>query len=123
MRTADLHLHSYYSDGTDSPTRIVEQAKAAGLAAISLTDHDTLEGYPEALAAAQRLGIELIPGLEMSASANGNCDGTPSMTRPMAGPWLSPYVVTLKSSPKVFPAIKTFFRIRKSLIENRKSQH
>lgn len=70
-RTADLHLHTCYSDGTDRPRRVVELAREAGLAAIAITDHDILDGYPEAHAAAEESGLELIPGLEMSASSNG----------------------------------------------------
>ena len=71
IKTADLHIHTSYSDGTDRPRRVVELAKEAGLAAMAITDHDILDGYPEALVAAQAHGIELIPGLEMSASSGG----------------------------------------------------
>jgi predicted metal-dependent phosphoesterase TrpH len=71
MNTADLHTHTVYSDGTDSPRRVVELAKEAGLSALSITDHDILDGYPEALQAAQEHGLELIPGLELSASLSG----------------------------------------------------
>jgi len=71
MATADLHLHTYYSDGTDSPGRVIELAKQAGLSAISITDHDILDGYLEAIELAKAAGIELLPGLEMSASWNG----------------------------------------------------
>ncbi len=71
MKLADLHLHTHYSDGADSPQRVVELAKEAGLSAIAITDHDILDGYPEAAAAAQAAGLELIPGLEMSASEVG----------------------------------------------------
>lgn len=62
----DLHLHSLRSDGTDSPAEIVSAAAAAGLAAIALTDHDTLDGIAEARVAAERTGIRLIPGTELS---------------------------------------------------------
>ena len=71
MKLADLHLHTHYSDGADSPQRVVELAKEAGLSAIAITDHDILDGHPEAAAAAQAAGLELIPGLEMSASEVG----------------------------------------------------
>ena len=61
----DLHLHSQVSDGTDSPAELVALAHHAGLSAMALTDHDTLEGIPEALdAATDRL--ELVPGIELS---------------------------------------------------------
>ncbi|MBI4354408.1 MAG: PHP domain-containing protein [Candidatus Omnitrophica bacterium] len=68
---ADLHLHTIYSDGTESPTRVVEMAQAAGLRAMAITDHDILDSYPEASSAAQARGIELIPGIEMSAALDG----------------------------------------------------
>jgi predicted metal-dependent phosphoesterase TrpH len=63
---ADLHLHSYYSDGSFSPTEVVRRAAAAGLAAIALTDHDTVDGLPEFLAAAPAAGLHAIPGVELS---------------------------------------------------------
>lgn len=61
----DLHLHSNRSDGTDPPARVVELAVSAGLGAIALTDHDTLEGIEAARAAAADR-IRLIPGIELS---------------------------------------------------------
>lgn len=68
---ADLHAHSDRSDGTDAPARVVERAAAAGLTAIALTDHDTTAGLDEAMAAGRRLGVEVIPGLELSTSFEG----------------------------------------------------
>lgn len=62
----DLHTHSTASDGSDSPARVVELAAKAGLGSIALTDHDTQEGVEEALATARKLGIDLIPGVELS---------------------------------------------------------
>jgi 3',5'-nucleoside bisphosphate phosphatase len=62
----DLHIHSTASDGSDSPARVVELAAKAGLGAIALTDHDTQEGVEEALTTARKLGIDLIPGVELS---------------------------------------------------------
>ena len=67
---ADLHSHTYYSDGSDSPRQLIEHAKKARLTALSITDHDILDGLPEALEAAREHGIELIPGIEMSAALN-----------------------------------------------------
>ena len=69
--TADLHLHTRFSDGTDTPERVVELAKAAGLSAMAITDHDNTEAFAVAEPVARRLGIELITGIEMSASAQG----------------------------------------------------
>lgn len=67
----DLHTHSTASDGTLSPTELMRAAKDAGLSAIALTDHDTFEGLPEARAEAQRLGLELVPGCELSLDYAG----------------------------------------------------
>jgi len=67
-RYADLHLHTHYSDGSDSPERVVERAVAAGLSAIAITDHDTLAGVDEGEAAARAAGLEFLRGVEVSAS-------------------------------------------------------
>lgn len=66
-RHIDFHLHSTASDGTNAPEVVVQAARAAGLRAIALTDHDTVEGIPAARSAAQDAGIELVPGVELSA--------------------------------------------------------
>lgn len=62
----DLHTHSRVSDGSETPTRVVELAAAAGLDAVALTDHDVLEGLAEARSAGEQFGIEVIPGVELS---------------------------------------------------------
>ena len=67
----DLHLHSSYSDGSDSPEQIVRAAVDAGLSAIALTDHDNLNGIAEAREAAAAVGIDLIPGTELSVEWDG----------------------------------------------------
>jgi predicted metal-dependent phosphoesterase TrpH len=67
MDYVDLHVHSTASDGSLSPRELVAEAKAQGLRAIALTDHDTTEGLDEALAAGAALGLEIIPGIEISA--------------------------------------------------------
>lgn len=66
MREIDLHIHSNHSDGTFSPTYIVESAAKMGLRAIALTDHDNAGGCEEALKAGEKLGIEVVPGIEIS---------------------------------------------------------
>lgn len=63
----DLHSHSTASDGSDSPEAVIHQAAMRRLSAIALTDHDCVDGLGEAARAAKREGIELIPGLEISA--------------------------------------------------------
>lgn len=65
-KVCDLHTHSYYSDGTDSPTQLVEKAVEMGLSAIALTDHDTVAGLPEFMGAALEAGILAIPGVEIT---------------------------------------------------------
>jgi predicted metal-dependent phosphoesterase TrpH len=71
MELIDLHIHSTASDGSYSPTAVVRQAKEGGLMAIALTDHDTVDGLAEALAAGDREGLEVIPGVEISAQFPG----------------------------------------------------
>ena len=67
MGWVDLHLHTTASDGVLSPSRIVRYAKEQGLQAIAITDHDTIDGNGEALGEGARLGLEVIPGVEISA--------------------------------------------------------
>ncbi len=62
----DLHTHSLKSDGSMTPTQVVEEAKRAGLAAIALSDHDSVDGVREAVEAGKRLGVEVIPAIEFS---------------------------------------------------------
>lgn len=70
MEYIDLHVHSNRSDGTLSPTELVSYALSKKLAAIALTDHDTVDGIEEALAAAKGKPIEVIPGIEYSTEYN-----------------------------------------------------
>ncbi len=62
----DLHTHSTFSDGSDTPTQLIDSAVNLGLTAIALTDHDTQEGLEEARQAAASADLELIPGTELS---------------------------------------------------------
>lgn len=64
---ADLHVHSSYSDGSDSMEEVMKQAVANGITQISFVDHDTVAGLPEALALGRKYGIEVVPGIEISA--------------------------------------------------------
>lgn len=66
----DLHTHSTCSDGTLSPTEVVKEAAKSGLAAIALTDHDTIDGLQEAMEAGKMFGIEVITGIEFSVAAD-----------------------------------------------------
>jgi predicted metal-dependent phosphoesterase TrpH len=67
MGHVDLHLHTTASDGVMSPSEIVRYAKTKGLQAIAITDHDTIEGLEEGLSEGERIGFEVIPGIEISA--------------------------------------------------------
>lgn len=70
----DLHAHSNASDGTDSPAELVRNAAAAGLDVVALTDHDTVSGYPEAVAALAELpagALTLATGAELSCQIGG----------------------------------------------------
>ena len=63
----DLHLHSTASDGVLDPPALVGRVRGAGVRTLSLTDHDTMEGVPAAAAAAAELGLEFIPGVEITS--------------------------------------------------------
>lgn len=69
-KTADLHLHTTFSDGTDSPAQVVELIKQKRIDTIAITDHDNTEAFAIAQPLAEQHGIELITGIEMSASAD-----------------------------------------------------
>ncbi|MDB4876324.1 MAG: hypothetical protein JWM41_2770 [Gemmatimonadetes bacterium] len=63
----DLHAHSTASDGSRAPADVIREAKRVGLAAIALTDHDTIDGIAEATAMGAELGVRVVPGVELSA--------------------------------------------------------
>ncbi len=63
----DLHIHSTASDGSYTPTQLVQMAKKQGFSLIAITDHDTMGGVKEGLAAGKQYGVEVIPGVEISA--------------------------------------------------------
>ena len=68
----DLHVHSYVSDGSYRPAELAELAKARGLTAWALTDHDNISGCPEAAEASAKAGVEFINGMELTASFEGH---------------------------------------------------
>jgi 3',5'-nucleoside bisphosphate phosphatase len=70
MKFADLHLHTYFSDGTFSPEELVGHGHRLGFAALALTDHDSVEGCARMAAACEAAGIDFIPGTELTAEHN-----------------------------------------------------
>ena len=71
MKLADLHLHTCFSDGTWSPEELASQARAHGLDAVALTDHDSVDGCERMEVACVIEGIEFIPGSEITAEVDG----------------------------------------------------
>jgi predicted metal-dependent phosphoesterase TrpH len=67
----DLHLHTTASDGALSPAGLVQEAMARGVEWLAVTDHDSTNGIDEALAEGARLGVQVIPGIEMSTDIPG----------------------------------------------------
>ncbi len=71
MPLVDLHSHSHYSDGSLAPADLVSLAARAGITMLALTDHDSVDGLAEAQTAADKAGIQLVPGVEISSIWNG----------------------------------------------------
>jgi predicted metal-dependent phosphoesterase TrpH len=71
VRFADLHLHTVFSDGTNTPQEVVREGKKAGLYAIALADHDTTDGIEPAIKAGKIEGLEVLSGIELSAEYSG----------------------------------------------------
>ncbi len=72
MKACDLHTHSVFSDGTETPCKIIDGAVGLGLCAVALCDHNTVEGIPDLFAAAEGKPIEAIAGAEFSVDYDGN---------------------------------------------------
>ena len=87
----DLHTHSCRSDGALTPALLVERAAAAGVSALALTDHDTVEGIEEAAARAADLPLELIAGVEISASWR-------AQSIHVLGLWVDPAAASLRAA-------------------------
>ncbi len=71
--SADLHIHTYFSDSTSSPQEVVDDALKAGLSCIAITDHDIVEGVAPTIEAARPHVLEVVPGIELSSEFE-NCD-------------------------------------------------
>lgn len=68
VKHADLHTHTYYSDGALSPAALVMRAYNCGISALAITDHDSVDGFYEAQEEGEKLHVEIIPGVELSAT-------------------------------------------------------
>ena len=73
MKIVDLHAHTTASDGSYTPAELIRYAKVKGLSAIAVTDHDTTAGVAEAKAEGEKLGLQVIPGVELSTRVD-ECD-------------------------------------------------
>ncbi|OCL25559.1 phosphatase [Orenia metallireducens] len=71
MKKIDLHIHTIASDGSFTPTELIEEAKRRDLSVIAVTDHDTVAGVEEAIKKGRELGIEVIPGIELTTYYQG----------------------------------------------------
>jgi len=69
--SADLHLHTIYSDSTYTPKQLVDAACASGLSCIALTDHDTIDGIAPCMEQAKGRGLEILPGIELTCEESG----------------------------------------------------
>lgn len=72
MKRVDLHMHSYYSDGSMSPAELAEKAARKDLAAIAVTDHDSVQGVAEARDRCEELDVMLVPAVELTAYSRGD---------------------------------------------------
>ncbi|MDD3766549.1 MAG: PHP domain-containing protein [Eubacteriales bacterium] len=72
QKLIDLHTHTTASDGSHTPSELVFLAKKANLAAVAITDHDTISGIDEAQKAGVKAGVEVVPGVEISVGENDN---------------------------------------------------
>ena len=86
----DLHLHSAASDGTDAPADLPRLCRAAGLGAFALTDHDTTAGLADCAAAARKLKIHFLPGIELSVNPDLHRTGQPAGTLHLLGYGIDP---------------------------------
>lgn len=71
QKRADLHVHTNFSDGTFSPKEAVEYASKTGLSCVAICDHDVIDGISPAVRAAKACGVEIVPGVELTAQIQG----------------------------------------------------
>ncbi len=66
MKQVDLHIHTTFSDGKLTPCEVIKEAYHRDIAAVAITDHDTMGGVDQAIKAGQKYGVEVVPGIELS---------------------------------------------------------
>lgn len=98
----DLHIHTNFSDGVFTPTQVVEYASQVGLSAISITDHDTVDGVEEALEAGKKYGVEVIAGIELSAEL----DNITKTEMHILGYYVNHKSKTFNDSLKIFKKVR-----------------
>lgn len=101
----DLHAHSNHSDGIDSPSELVRNAKRAGVSVLAITDHDTVSSWDEAILTARSEGIGLIPGIEVSTRAELE-----------SGRGISIHLLAYLPDPEYVPLIEKLTEVRTSRI-------
>lgn len=73
MTLIDTHVHTNYSDGLETPARIIELAAASGIGLVSITDHDLMEAYPRAIEIGRERGVKVVPGVEITTKDEQGC--------------------------------------------------
>ncbi|AKL97754.1 PHP domain-containing protein [Endomicrobium proavitum] len=112
----DLHIHTHYSDGVLTPAEVVERAKKLKLAAISITDHDSVEGIEEAVSAAAGTNLEVIAGIELSSQA----DTSPKSEMHILGYYINYKSESFRAALEVFKKarLERAYKILEKLKEN-----
>ena len=81
VSTVDLHIHTYYSDGRDAPEAVLRRVAALGIKTVAITDHDNTNGVRQVQALAPKLGLRLIPAIELTCRWD-QCPSAPCAPSP-----------------------------------------
>lgn len=98
----DLHIHTCFSDGVFTPSETVSYASKVGLSAVSITDHDTVDGIEEAIEAGKKYGVEVIPGIELSAEL----DNVPKTEMHILGYYINWKSLSFKNALSIFKKVR-----------------
>ena len=102
VQKVDLHTHSTASDGSFSPSEVVEEAKRKGIFLLSLTDHDTTNGISEAISKGKELGVHVIPGIEVTADTSFLGEGKKRKEFHLLGYYFDPEAEAIKELTEFF---------------------